>query len=215
MDREKIKKFAVESAKGIKTEAELTVFMREILKTTLERALQGELSDHLGYGKHQSRVSSNARNGATRKTVKSQHGEIEIASPRDREGSFEPHLVPKYQTRLTHLDDQILSLYAKGMTTREIADTFQEMYGADVSPTLISKVTDAVMGRVIEWQNRPLEALYPIVYLDCIVLKVRQDNRVINKSVFLALGVNLEGHKEVRCTVNSGHIRFKQPGPVC
>jgi putative transposase len=197
MDREKIKVFAEEGAKGIKTEGDLTAFMREILKTTLETALQAELSDHLGYEKHQTRASSNARNGSTSKMVKSQQGEIEIATPRDREGSFAPQLVPKHQTRLTHLDDQILSLYAKGMTTREIADTFQEMYGADVSPTLISKVTDAVMARVVEWQNRPLEALYPIMYLDCIVVKVRQDNRVINKSVFLALGVNLDGHKEV------------------
>jgi putative transposase len=197
VNKEKIKAFAAESAKGIKTEADLTAFMQEILKTTLETALQAELSAHLGYDKHQTKPSSNARNGSTRKTVKSQQGEIEIATPRDREGSFEPQLVAKHQTRLTHLDDQILSLYAKGMTTREIADTFQEMYGAEVSPTLISKVTDAVMGRVVEWQNRPLEALYPIVYLDCIVVKVRQDNRVINKSVFLALGVNLDGHKDV------------------
>lgn len=197
MDKEKIKAFAVEGAKGIKTEEDLTVFMREILKATLETALQAELSAHLGYEKHATRPSSNARNGATSKVVKGQHGEIEVSTPRDREGSFEPQLIPKHQTRLTHLDDQILSLYAKGMTTREIADTFQEMYGADVSPTLISKVTDAVMGRVIEWQNRPLEAVYPIVYLDCIVVKVRQDNRVINKSVFLALGIDLEGHKAV------------------
>lgn len=197
MDREKIKAFAAEGAKGIKTEADLSAFMREILKTTLETALQAELSDHLGYDKHQARRSTNARNGVTSKTVKSQQGEIEIETPRDREGSFEPQLVAKHQTRLTHLDDQILSLYAKGMTTREIADTFLEMYGANVSPTLISRVTDAVMARVIEWQNRPLEALYPIVYLDCIVVKVRQDSRVINKSVFLALGVDLEGHKDV------------------
>ena len=122
---------------------------------------------------------------------------MEIATPRNREGSFEPQLVAKHQTHLTHLDAQILSLYAKGMTTHEIADTFQEMYDAEVSPTLISKVTDAVMGRVVEWQNRPLEALYPLVYLDCIVVKVLQDNRVINKSVFLSLGVNLKGHKDV------------------
>lgn len=197
MDREQIKGFAVEAGKGIKTEQELMVFMREILKATLETALQAELSEHLGYEKHRARLSSNARNGTTPKVVKSQHGEIEIGIPRDREGSFEPHLIPKHQTRLSHLDDQILSLYAKGMTTREIADTFQEMYGAEVSATLISKVTDAVMSKVIEWQNRPLEAMYPIVYLDCIVVKVRQDNRVINKSVFLALGINLEGQKEV------------------
>lgn len=197
MDRDKIKAFAVENAKGIKTQDELTSFIKEILKTTLETALEAELSQHLGYDKHQARVSTNARNGFTSKTIKSHHGEIEMATPRDREGSFEPQLVAKHQTRLTHLNDQILSLYSKGMTTREIADTFEDMYGTDVSPALVSKVTDAVMPRVVEWQNRPLEAVYPIMYLDCIVVKTRQDNRIINKSVFLALGVNLQGHKEL------------------
>ncbi|WP_340543206.1 IS256 family transposase, partial [Escherichia coli] len=120
-----------------------------------------------------------------------------LRTPRDRDGTFEPQLVKKNQTRITGMDNQILSLYAKGMTTREIAAAFKELYDADVSPTLISKVTDAVMEQVVEWQNRPLDAVYPIVYLDCIVLKVRQDSRVINKSVFLALGINIEGQKEL------------------
>ncbi len=140
MDIEKIKAFARDGAKGIKTDQDLTAFMREIFKTTLETALQAELTEHLGYEKHQERKSSNARNGTTSKTVKSQHGEIELATPQDRDGDFEPQLIPKHVTRLPHLEDQILSLYAKGMTTREISATFQEMYGADVSPTLISKV---------------------------------------------------------------------------
>ena len=163
----------------------------------METALSTELSEHLGYEKHQLKPQDNARNGYTPKTLKSQFGEVEIATPRDREGSFEPQLVKKHQTRLTQMDDQILSLYAKGMTTREIADTFKEMYDADVSPGLISKVTDAVKERVIDWQNQPLDALYPIIYLDCIVTKVRQDNSVINKAIFLALGINLEGRKEL------------------
>ena len=124
-------------------------------------------------------------------------GEIELNTPRDRENTFEPQLIKKHQTRITQMDSQILSLYAKGMTTREIVATFKEMYDADVSPTLISKVTDAVKEQVSEWQNRPLDALYPIVYLDCIVLKVRQDSRVISKAVFLALGINLDGQKEL------------------
>ncbi|MFK5057809.1 IS256 family transposase, partial [Klebsiella pneumoniae] len=121
----------------------------------------------------------------------------ELRTPRDREATFEPQLLKKNQTRITGMDNQILSLYAKGMTTREIAAAFKEMYDADVSPALVSKVTDAVMEQVVEWQNRPLDAIYPIVYLDCIVLKVRQDSRVINKSVFLALGINIEGQKEL------------------
>lgn len=124
-------------------------------------------------------------------------GEVEIQTPRDRQGGFEPQRIGKGQTRLTECDEQILTLYAKGMTTRDIADTFRDMYGAEVSPGLISQVTEAVWETVQAWQTRPLDALYPIVYWDGIVVKIRQDNRVINKTVHVALGVNLEGRKEV------------------
>lgn len=136
-------------------------------------------------------TTGNARNGYSTKQVLTSHVEFELSTPRDREGSFEPQLIKKHQTRITSMDSQILSLYAKGMTTREIVSTFKELYDTDVYPTLISKVTDAVKEQVIEWQNRPLDPVYPIVYLDCIVVKVRQDNHVINKAVFLALGVNV------------------------
>ncbi|MHA1067426.1 IS256 family transposase, partial [Enterobacter ludwigii] len=122
---------------------------------------------------------------------------LELRTPRDRDGSFEPQLVKKNQTRTTGMDNQILSLYARGMTTREIAAAFKELYDAGVSPALVSKVTGAVIELVVEWQNRLPDAICPIVYLDCIVLKVRQDSRVINKSVFLALGINIEGQKEL------------------
>ncbi|TKF29878.1 IS256 family transposase, partial [Vibrio sp. F13] len=117
--------------------------------------------------------------------------------PRDRDASFEPKLVRKHQTRFQSMDDKILSLYAKGMTTREIVATFKEMYDADISASLISKVTDAVLEQVVEWQARPLDSVYPIVYLDCIVVKVRQNKQVINKAIYLALGVNMEGQKEL------------------
>lgn len=197
MDTKRLEEYAAECAKGIRTEEEFNEFFKKLVKMTLEAALQGELSEHLGYEKHQARKDTNARNGSTIKKLSSQHGEIEIATPRDRNGEFEPQIVQKHQRRLSCIDDQILSLYAKGMSTREIAQTLEEIYGAEVSPTLISKVTDAVMERVIEWQNRSLDPLYPIVYLDCIVVKVRQDNRVINKSIYLALAINLEGQKEV------------------
>lgn len=152
----------------------------------MEAALNAEMTHHLGYDKNQPRASTNARNGYSTKTVASSGSPLELRTPRDRDGTFEPQMVKKNQTRITGMDSQILSLYAKGMTTREIAAAFKELYDADVSPALVSKVTDAVMEQVIEWQNRPLDAIYPIVYLDCIVLKVRQDNRVINKAVFLA-----------------------------
>ena len=188
---------AKELAKNLKTEADLNDFSRALKKLTVETALNAELTDHLGYEKNSPRTGKNARNGYTTKRLLTDDGEFELDTPRDREGTFEPQLIKKNQTRITQMDSQILSLYAKGMTTRDIVATFKEMYDADVSPTLISKVTDAVIEQVKEWQSRPLDAFYPIVYLDCIVVKVRQDNTVINKAVFLALGVNTEGHKEL------------------
>ncbi|MFV0293915.1 MAG: IS256 family transposase, partial [Paracoccus sp. (in: a-proteobacteria)] len=180
-----------------KTEKDLNEFSQMLTKITVEAALNAELDEHLGYDRHQPSDSANSRNGYTSKTLKTEDGQFELNTPRDREGSFEPQLVKKGQTRFTLMDDKILSLYAKGMTTREIVATFKEMYDADISPTLISKVTEAVIDQVVEWQSRPLDPVYPIVYLDCIVVKIRQDKQVINKAIYLALGVNLEGHKEL------------------
>lgn len=199
MDRTKLQALAQELAKDIKTEADLNALSRELLKLTVETALSAELTDHLGYEKHGSSISGkgNARNGSTPKLLKSQHGEVQIQTPRDRDGSFEPQLLRKNQTRLTQMDDQILTLYAKGLSTREIVDAFKEMYDADVSAALISKVTDRVIDQITAWQSRPLDAVYPIVYLDCIVIKIRDNMRVINKSIYLALGVNMDGHKDL------------------
>ncbi|SQI62376.1 transposase IS1113 [Salmonella enterica subsp. diarizonae] len=197
MDEKKLKALAAELAKGLKTEADLNQFSRMLTKLTVETALNAELTDHLGHEKNAPKTGSNTRNGYSSKTVLCDDGEIELNTPRDRENTFEPQLIKKHQTRITQMDSQILSLYAKGMTTHEIVATFKEMYDADVSPTLISKVTDAVKEQVTEWQNRQLDALYPIVYMDCIVVKVRQNDSVINKAVFLALGINIEGQKEL------------------
>ena len=197
MNKKELEAFAKEAAKGIKTQKDLAEFSQMLTKVTVEAALNAELDEHLGYEKHAQSDTSNSRNGVSRKQLQTEDGTFELTTPRDRDGSFEPQLVGKHQRRFTSMSDKILSLYAKGMTTREIEATFLEMYGAEVSPTLISKVTDAVMDEVIEWQSRPLDAVYPIVYLDCIVVKVRQDKQVINKSIFLALGVNLEGHKDL------------------
>jgi putative transposase len=196
---EDITALARKVGRQFKSEQDLADFSRLLKKITVEAALGGEIDDHLGYSKHEVRGhgTGNSRNGYSRKTLKGDHGEVEIDTPRDRNGTFEPQLVRKGQTRLTQFDDQILSLYAKGMSTRDIVATFKEMYDADVSPTLISNVTNAVLEEILEWQSRPLDDIYPIVYLDCIVLKIRQDKRVINKAVYLALGINLEGHKEL------------------
>ena len=197
MNKKELEAFAREAAKTLKTEKDLNEFSQMLTKITVEAALNAELDEHLGYGKHQKSRTGNSRNGHSQKTLKTEDGEFELNTPRDREGSFEPLLVKKHQTRFTSMDEKILSLYAKGMTTREIVATFKEMYDAEVSASLISKVTDAVIEKVVEWQSRPLDAVYPIVYLDCIVVKIRQDRQVINKSLYLALGVNLEGHKEL------------------
>ena len=173
--------------------------LKQLTKAIVERALQAELAIHLGHDKHEAVVndSGNTRNGSSAKTLKSDFGALPIDIPRDRDGSFEPQLVAKHQTRWTGFDDKILSLYARGMTVREIQSHLEEMYGAEVSPTLISSVTDAVMDEVKAWQVRPLDALYPIVYLDCIHAKVRDSGAVRVKAVYLALGVNLNGDKEL------------------
>ncbi len=197
MDKKELEAFAREAAKGIKSEKDLDDFRQILTKVTVEAALNAELEEHLGYARHEASKNLNSRNGTSAKTLRTEDGQFDLDTPRDREGSFEPQLVRKHQTRFTSMDDKILSLYAKGMTTREIVATFQEMYGADISTSLISRVTDAVIEQIIEWQSRPLDSIYPIVYLDCIVVKIRQDKRVINKAVYLALGVNMEGHKEL------------------
>lgn len=197
MDEKQLQALANELAKNLKTPEDLSQFDRLLKKLSVEAALNAEMTHYPGYEKNQSRPGANSRNGYSTKTVITGDGLLELRTPRDRDGTFEPQRVKKNQTRITGMDNQILSLYAKGMTTREIAAAFKELYDADVSPALISKVTDTVMEQIVEWQNRPLDAVYPIVYLDCIVLKVRQDSRLINKSVFLALGINIEGQKEL------------------
>ena len=197
MNKKELQVIAQAAAKNIKTEADLNEFRQMLTKITVEAALNAELDDHLGFAKHEQSEADNNRNGYTPKTLQTEDGQFELDTPRDRAGSFEPRLVKKHQRRFTSMDDKILFLYAQGMTTREIVTTFKEMYGADVSAILISKVTDAVIEQVVEWQSRPLDAIYPIVYLDCIVVKIRQDKQVINKAIYLALGVNMEGHKEL------------------
>ncbi len=172
--------------------------LKQLTKLLVERALDAEMTEHLGHDKHEpvSNAAGNTRNGRSRKTLKGEFGELPIEVPRDRHGSFEPQIVPKHQTRWNGFDDRILSLYARGMTVREIQAHLQEMYGAEVSPSLISSVTDAVVDEVITWQARPLDAVYPIVYLDCIHVKVR-DGTVRAKAVYLAIGITMAGEKEV------------------
>ena len=197
MKKEDLLAIAKEAAKNIKTEHDLSQLTKMLSKITIEAALNAELDDHLGYDKNEVTGSDNSRNGFTSKTIQTEDGQFEIDTPRDRNGDFEPQLIKKNQRRMPSVEDKVIHFYTRGLSTRDIADTFKDLYDADVSPALISRITDAVIDKVIEWQARPLDAIYPIVYLDCIVLKIRQDKRVINKSVYLALGVNLEGQKEL------------------
>jgi putative transposase len=173
--------------------------LKELTKAVIERCLETELDSHLGYPKHvrKGSASGNVRNGHSQKTLKGEQGHVEIGVPRDRQGTFEPQLVKKGQTRLEGFDEKMLALYARGMTTRDIQAQLQELYGVEVSPTLISNVTEAIMDEVRQWQTRPLESLYPIVYVDCLVVNVRENQRVLNKALYLVLAVNLNGQKEL------------------
>jgi putative transposase len=173
--------------------------LKQLTKALLERAMNAELTHHLGYEKHEpeGRGSGNNRNGKSHKQVQGDFGSVQIAVPRDRNGSFAPKILPKHERRFAGFDDKVLSMYARGMTTRDIQSHLEEMYGVEVSPSLISEVTDAVMEEVRTWQSRPLEPVYAIVYLDALVVKMRHEGRVENRAVFVALGVALDGQKEV------------------
>ena len=173
--------------------------LKQLTKAILERALQAEMTVHLGHEKNSAITSQsgNVRNGKSGKTIKGEFGKLPIEIPRDRDSSFEPVIIPKGQTRFAGFDDKIISLYSRGMTTREIQGHLEDIYGVDVSPTLISTVTDAVADEVKIWQNRPLDAVYPIVYMDAIRVKVRDSGHVMNKAVYLAIGITMDGVKEV------------------
>jgi len=173
--------------------------IKSLIKNVVEAALEAEMNDHLGYDKNtkSEKQTSNKRNGHSLKKLKSDDGEIELTIPRDRESEFEPQFLEKYQRRLSCLDDKIISLYSRGMSTRDIQAEIKDMYGTDISPTLVSQVTNSIIDEVKSWQNRPLDQLYPIVFLDALVVKIREGRQIINKAVYIALGVNTEGQKEI------------------
>jgi putative transposase len=173
--------------------------LQQLTKAVVERALQGEMTYHLGYEKHspEGHNTGNSRNGKSKKTIRGKRGQVEIEVPRDRNAEFEPQLIKKGQTRFDGFDDKIISMYARGLTCREIQAHLQEIYGVEVSPDLISTVTDGVIDEVRSWQSRPLDSVYPILYLDALQVKVKDQGRVANKAIYLAIGVNLHGLKEV------------------
>jgi putative transposase len=171
--------------------------LKQLTARLVEKALQAEMTHHLGYEQGQPKSGSNGRNGYSSKIVTTDHGDVAIDVPRDRQGTFEPQIVKKRERRLAGFDDRILALYARGMTVRDIQGHLQDLYGVEVSPDLISRVTDAVLDDVVSWQGRPLDAVYPIVYLDALVVKIRDEGVVRNKAVYLALGITVQGAKEV------------------
>src|SRR5919205_2875991 len=173
--------------------------LKQLTKRVVERVLEAELSAHLGYAPHvrHGTEEQNARNGKGHKTVQTDTGPLAIDVPRDRDSSFEPQLVPKRQRRLEGFDDKVLSLYARGLSTRDIQGHLEELYGTEVSPTLISTITDAVLDEVRTWQARPLASVYPILYFDALFVKSRQEGPVQTKAVYVALGITIEGEKEL------------------
>jgi len=173
--------------------------LKELFAETLQEMLEAELDTHLGYEKHEvkAKMTPNSRNGKSKKTVVSEYGEQEIAVPRDRMGEFEPVVVQKHQKNVTGIEDQIIALYAKGVSTREIQDHLQNLYGIEVSPTLISNVTNKIVPLIKEWQNRPLQGVYAVVYMDAIHFKVKQDGAIVNKAAYMVIGIDLDGNKDV------------------
>jgi putative transposase len=184
---------------GPMTQGDLETMFRSLKKAVIERAMSAEMTEHLGYGPGQPRPDGqpNHRNGASPKTVLTDDGPVRIDVPRDRAGSFEPQIIGKHERRFTGFDQKIVAMYARGMTVREIQGYLQEMYGTEVSPEFISKVTDEVMAEVVAWQSRPLEAMYPVVFFDALRVKIRDDAVVRNKAVYLALGVLPDGTRDV------------------
>ena len=186
-----------EFLKQFKSGEELNSFIKEIQKRGIEQLLEGELDAHLGYEKHQNSTVENARNGYSSKRIKTDQGEEEIKVPRDRNGSFNPMLIPKRKSMLEGVENVIVSLYSKGMSNSDIEEQIREVYGFEVSSSTISRITEKITDDILVWQNRPLESVYLVVWMDAIVFKVRENSKVVNKAVYLAVGLRTDGKKEV------------------
>ncbi|CAI8947736.1 transposase [Brevibacillus sp. IT-7CA2] len=197
MSKEQIKQWIKE--KNMKSVDDVQSALKDLFAETIQEMLEAELESSLGYAKHdmKNKRTTNSRNGYSKKTVRSEYGEVDIHIPRDREGEFEPAIVKKHQSNVTGIEDQILALYAKGVSTRDIQDHLQQLYGIEVSPTLISNVTNKIVPLIKEWQNRPLQSVYAVVFLDAIHFKVKQDGAIVNKAAYMVIGIDLDGHKDV------------------
>ncbi|CAM5786316.1 IS256 family transposase [Brevibacillus borstelensis] len=197
ISKEQIKQWIKE--KNMKSVDDVQSALKDLFADTIQEMLEAEIESSLGYAKHdmKNKRTTNSRNGYSKKTVRSEYGDVDIQVPRDREGDFEPNIVKKHQSNVTGIEDQILALYAKGVSTRDIQDHLQQLYGIEVSPTLISNVTNKIVPMIKEWQNRPLQAVYAVVFLDAIHFKVKQDGAIVNKAAYMVIGIDLDGHKDV------------------
>ena len=184
---------------NFKSSNDVLTAMKEMFADVLQEALEAEMDTHLGYDRYEisEKSTDNSRNGYSKKIVKSELGNVELNMPRDRKGEFEPQIVPKHKRNITGLDEKILSLYAKGMTTTDIKDQIRELYDVEISAETVSNITSRIMPLVSEWQNRPLEKTYSFVFMDAIHYKVREDKQIVVKAAYVVLGVNMDGEKEV------------------
>lgn len=187
------------SQNDINSVADVYSLLRESFKDILQELMEAELDASLGYEKHNKGeiLTDNKRNGHSQKTVKSQYGKFQLDLPRDRNGEFELKLVPKYQRDISGIEDKVLSLYARGMSTRDIHDQLQDLYGIEMSADMVSKITDRILPEIKEWQSRPLNPVYQFVFMDCIHYKVREDGRILNRAAYIILGVTLDGYKDI------------------
>ena len=190
---------AKELAKECRTVEDIHNKLKELFKASLQQILEAEMADHLGYDKHspEGNNTGNSRNGYSKKTVRTKYGPTEINVPRDRNAEFEPQIIKKNESTANAIEEQIIGMYAKGMSTRDIEDQMRDIYGIEVSPSLVSRVTDKIMPQVAEWQSRPLDQVYPVVFLDAIHFKVRKENRIINKAAYSVLGITTDGQKDI------------------
>ena len=195
--KDQVKAFVKDN--NLKTMDDVQSALKELFAETLQSMLEAELDTELGYEKHdvKNKTTRNSRNGTSKKTVISEYGEVDIDVPRDRNGEFEPVIVKKHQKSVTGIEDQIIAMYAKGISTRDIQDHMQHLYGINVSPTMISNVTNKIVPFIKEWQSRPLQGVYAVMFLDAIHFKVKQDGAIVNKAAYMVIGIDLEGNKDV------------------
>lgn len=181
------------------TTGDIQAKLKKLFAGTIEQMLEVEMDEHLGYAKNSvlGNNSGNSRNGYGKKTISSDYGDCAIAVPRDRNGEFEPKVIEKRQTRTDEIEQKIMAMYSKGMSQRDIEDTLREIYGSDISQSMISKITDRILPEVNEWQNRPLDKIYPVIFFDGIVFNSKKDNKIVSKCVYSVLGINMDGHKEI------------------